>query len=152
MSDDFGYIMKMLADSNQLLAKECLDKISSGEIHFHRGIFKKKVELTSLYELRWRMAEDLNRDKFKMEELQSWREAVEQLKAGHFHDAQLSTVATQDKTYFLFVNLDEDQLAALFFLYQKKSLEERGTYSQEITQRGYTSSSQRYYKGKLLED
>lgn len=146
------YIINKLADSNELLAIECLDKIHQSDIHFHRGIFQNKSQLTSLYELRWKMAEELNRDKFKMEELENWKDAIEKLKTASFHEAQLSIIATEEKTYFIFINLDINQLAAIFFLYQKKSLDEREKYNQEIKQRGYTVSGQRYRKGILLDD
>ena len=145
----FEYIIKILNNSKNSLAAECLDKIRTEEIHFQPGFINVKAEIESLYELRLKTAEKLNKDKFKAEELDSWNDAIKELKTANFNQLLLSSVTTENKLYMIFVNKDTDVLGTIFFLYQYKSLEDLETYSKGLKESGYSSSTLKFKNGKL---
>lgn len=147
--NSFNQIIKILEVSKDPLASECLVKMETETIHFRPGFFKDKNELTSLYKLRLSIAQSLNKDKFKPEELASWDAAVESLYKIDCRQIQLVTVNTEKKIYMIFVNADKNILTSMFFLYQKTSLTHLEEHYKEIKERGHSSSTLIYKQGKL---
>ncbi len=145
------YIIGILDSSKNPIALECLSKIKTEEIHFQPGFIKEKKEMESLYELRLRMAEDLNKGKFQWDELKNWNEAIKELRVMSFNQILLSSITTRDKLYMIFVNVDNKILGAIFYLYQKQSLKDLEKHREETIERGHSSSTLRYIKGKLIE-
>jgi len=147
--DRFNQIINILENSKDPLASECLMKIRNETIHFSPGFYKDKNELASLYKLRLYNAQNLNRDKFRQEELASWSIAVNDLYNTDCKNVLLVTVNTEEKFYMIFVNADEETLASMFFLYQKTSLEDLKEYYSTVKEQGYSSSKLIYKQGKL---
>lgn len=145
-------IENLKAQSDNPLVAECLESMINEDVLFNGGFTQDKQKLSSLYSLRLNMAKDLNRDKFKKDELKNWEIAVNSLNKSSCEELRLNWVHSEQKTFMLYWDASTDKLEALFYLYSKSSMTEQELNNDKIIEQGYSVSSVKYAKGTRVKD
>ncbi len=144
-------IKNLKLEKNNSIAQECLNEMLSRQVLFNPGFEQEKEQLTSLYDLRLNMAKDINKDKFKEDEISNWESAVENLKKSAAKKLVLNWVTSEFKHFMIFWDYDSERLAGIFYLYPKSSIKEQEEYNSDIIKRGFSVSSLKYDSGQMIK-
>jgi len=141
--------LKLESENN--LAQECLNEMLHGKIFISSGFEQEKERLTSLYKLRLSIAEE-REGLPKKSDLISWEKAISDLTNSTAERLILNLVRTESKLFLLFWNSESKKLEGIFYLNQKKSLEEIEKNNTETIKKGFSVNSIKYEKGKLIKE
>lgn len=145
-------VQKLKLEKENSIAQECLNLMCNSEIFFNSGFEQEKEQLTNLYLLRLNMAKDLNREKYKSDEISNWELAMENLKKSSAKKLELNWVSSEFKHYTMFWNCESERLAGIFYLYPKRSMKEQEEYNSEIIEKGFSVSSKKYNQGRITKE
>jgi hypothetical protein len=132
---------------NEKFIEELLYAIYNEQIMFNPGFSKSKSEIENLYALRLKIAKEINRDKFKDDEINIWEEAIIKLTESKEETIHLTWIDSESKFYLLFLTQDLSRLIAFFWLNSKTSIKEKEDHNDEIIKKGHSSSAVKYNKG-----
>jgi hypothetical protein len=145
-------IHNLKLEKDNSIAQECLNVMRNGEVLFNSGFEQEKEQLTSLYSFRLNMAKDLNKDKYKADEISNWELAIKNLKTCSAKKLELNWVSSEFKHFMLFWNCESEQLAGIFYLYPKRSIKEQEKHNSEIIEKGFSVSSIKYDCGRIIKE
>ena len=145
-------VQKLKLERDNSIAKECLNEMLNGEVLFNPGFEQEKEQLTSLYSLRLNMAKDLNKDKFKEDELSNWELAVKNLKRSSALRLELNWVSSEFKHFMMFWDCSSEQLVGIFYLYPNRDIKKQEEYNLQIIEKGFSVSSIKYDAGQFIKD
>lgn len=144
-------IQNLKFEKDNALAQECLNEMLNGQILFSPGFEQEAKRLTSLYDLRLRMAKGINKSKFKDDVLSNWSIVVENLKNCSAKKMKLNWVRTESKHFMLFWNAESKKLTGIYYLYPEISIQQQEYNNQAYIQRGYSVESAKYINGKKVK-
>ena len=148
--DDTIHNLNLEKDNS--IAQECLNAMLNQEVLFNPGFEQEKEQLTSLYNLRLNMAKDINKDKFKEDEISNWESAIENLKNSSAKTLVLNWVRSEFRHFMMFWDYDTERLAGIFYLYPKSSIKKQEEYNEDIIERGFSVSSIKYNSGRMVKN
>ena len=137
---------------NISFAKECYDAMKHNTVIFNQGIEKEKNDLISLYVKRLEIAKKLSPQNYTTEELDSWANALKDLKSSNAKILLLNSFRTEEKRFMLFWDKTTRKLESIFYLNLTETIKGQEDHYMSLAKKKFTVSSLKYIGGKKVKE